>query len=122
LERKGLQQIDGSFKRIEGWLKLIITFGVGTLPLGWEQYILVGICLLFRAIQLIYLQLVLKVMYYDVEANKEMRLYIEKVVNAAGEKRSSRWNSLQSVKYKIVHIKEIRQVVKEEVQKHTYED
>lgn len=35
-----------------------------------------------------YLQLGLKVtcMYYDVEENKEMRLYIEKFVNAAGDK------------------------------------
>ena len=32
------------------------------------------------------LQLVLEVMYYDVEVNKEMRLHIEKVVKAEGEK------------------------------------
>lgn len=45
-----------------------------------------GFCLVFRVIPLTYLQLVLKVMYYDVETNNEMHLHIEKVVNAAGEK------------------------------------
>lgn len=44
-----------------------MTFGVGTVTLG------LGV-------------LALKVIYYDVEANKEMRLHIEKVVNAASEK------------------------------------
>lgn len=74
-----------------------------------------GFCLVFRAIQLIYLQLVLKVMYYDVEANKEMRLYIEKVVNAAGEKTKLEMELFTERQIQN-GIKEIRRVVKEEVQ------
>lgn len=54
-------------------------------------------------------------MYYDVEANKEMRLYIEKVVNAAGEKTKLEMELFTERQIQN-GIKEIRRVVKEEVQ------
>ncbi|KAI5843134.1 hypothetical protein DFP73DRAFT_595723 [Morchella snyderi] len=49
------------------WLKLLIAFGVEIVTLGAGM-------------------LAFKVMDYGVEANKEMRLHIEEVVNTAGEK------------------------------------
>lgn len=59
--------------------------------------------------------------HHDVEANKEMRLYIEKVVNAAGEKTKLEMELFTERQIQNC-IKEIRQVVKEEVQNYTYED
>jgi hypothetical protein len=81
------------------------------LPLGWERYIFRWILLGFWAIQLTYLQLGFKVAYYDVEADKDMRLYIGKVVNATKtEVELFTERQMQNC------IKEFRQVVREEVQ------
>ncbi|KAF8461257.1 hypothetical protein BDZ91DRAFT_851176 [Kalaharituber pfeilii] len=55
------------WRLIEGWIKLIITFGMATVTLGLGM-------------------LVLRVMYYDIGANKEIRFHLEKVVTTEGAK------------------------------------
>ncbi|KAF8477594.1 hypothetical protein BDZ91DRAFT_778626 [Kalaharituber pfeilii] len=59
--------IDDGFKRIEGWIKTVVTFGVGKVILGLGT-------------------LSYNVMIYNVSVNSEMKTYIEKAITASEEK------------------------------------